>query len=68
MEDLFDSQDESKPRKVRFNKVEEILSQEYLGEKRVNNNIKLTKVFDLLTEIYLKHDEILRLLRSPSIL
>jgi len=68
MEDLFDSQDESKPRKVSFNKVEEILSQEYSGEKRVNNNIKLTKVFDLLTEINLKHDEILTLLHSPSIL
>jgi len=68
MEDLFDSQDESKPRKVSFNKVEEILSQEYSGEKRVNNNIKLIKVFDLLTEINLKHDEILRLLHSPSIL
>ncbi len=66
IEDLFNSEDESKSRKVSFNQVEEILSQEYSGEKRVNNNIKLEKIFNLLTEINGKHDEILKLLRTPS--
>lgn len=64
IEDLFNSEDESKSRKVSFNQVEEILSQEYSGEKRVNNNIKLEKIFNLLTEINGKHDEILMLLRK----
>ena len=64
IEDLFNSEDESKSRKVSFNQVEEILSQEYSGEKRINNNFKLEKIFNLLTEINGKHDEIIRLFHS----
>lgn len=69
LDDLFKSskittqEDDSRPKKVSFNKVEEILSQEYSGEKYLNDNFKLEKIFNLLTEINGKHDEILRLLR-----
>ena len=67
IEDLFNGEkQDSIAKKVSFNQVEEILSQEYSGEKRINNNFKLEKIFNLLTEIKGKHDEIIRLLYSNN--
>lgn len=44
--------------------VEDIMSKEYSGEKKVNYSNKLNTIFTLLKDIDLKQEEILRLLRD----
>lgn len=40
------------------------INQEYLGEKKINDNLKLNSIFNLLKEIDKKQDEIIEILKS----
>ena len=41
-----------------------LINQEYLGEKKINDNLKLNSIFNLLKEIDKKQDEIIEILKS----
>ena len=51
-------------KRVSFNKVSEIISKEYSGEKRFNENSKLNSIFELLSTINNKQDQILDILNN----
>ena len=41
-----------------------LINQEYLGEKKINDNLKLNSIFNLLKEIDKKQDQIIEILKS----
>lgn len=41
-----------------------LINQEYRGEKKINDNLKLNSIFNLLKEIDKKQDEIIKILKS----
>ena len=54
-------------KRVNF-KLDDIVSKEYSGEKRVNDSLKLSKIFELLGDINKKQDTILGLLKPEETL
>ena len=49
---------------VKFDSLQSILKHEYKSENKTNQSIKITRVFELLTEINNKQDQIINLLQS----
>tara|TARA_Y100000591_G_scaffold46852_1_gene35235 strand:+ start:6151 stop:6942 length:792 start_codon:yes stop_codon:yes gene_type:complete len=49
---------------VKFDSLQSILKHEYKSENKMNQSIKITRVFELLTEINNKQDQIINLLQS----
>lgn len=47
-----------------FKNINEIISHEYKGEKRINDNLKLNTILNLLTEINNKQNQIIDLLQK----
>lgn len=50
-----------------FKNINEIISHEYKGEKRINDNLKLNSILNLLTEINNKQNQIIDLLQKTDI-
>ena len=49
---------------VKFDNLQSILKHEYKSENKTNQSIKISRVFELLTEINNKQDQIINLLKS----
>jgi hypothetical protein len=63
-DDSYKSEQPKSDKRVSFNSLHSILKHEYNSENKTNESIKISRVFELLTEINNKQDQIINLLQS----